>query len=89
MEAQQSAVNARSPAPGAREIRPAGDPVRRVCVETSREDIAGMNVAEAILAVRGVVIHHLAVVVWGMGTCCVAGRSDIVVDYWDGYCIRP
>ena len=48
--------------------------------ETSPEDIEGMNVARGILTVRGGMTSHAAVVARGMGTCCVSGCGDIVVD---------
>ncbi|MDR1093142.1 MAG: pyruvate, phosphate dikinase [Clostridiales bacterium] len=48
--------------------------------ETSPEDIEGMNVAQGILTARGGMTSHAAVVARGMGTCCVAGCSDIHVD---------
>ncbi|MBQ6477043.1 MAG: pyruvate, phosphate dikinase [Bacilli bacterium] len=48
--------------------------------ETSPEDIEGMNLAEGILTVRGGMTSHAAVVARGMGTCCVSGCGEIVVD---------
>ena len=48
--------------------------------ETSPEDIEGMNVARGILTVRGGMTSHAAVVARGMGTCCVSGCSDLIVD---------
>ncbi len=48
--------------------------------ETSPEDLAGMVVAEGILTARGGMTSHAAVVARGMGKCCVAGCSGIVVD---------
>jgi len=48
--------------------------------ETSPEDIEGMNVARGVLTVRGGMTSHAAVVARGMGTCCVSGCSEIVVD---------
>jgi pyruvate,orthophosphate dikinase len=52
-----------------------------VRVETSPEDIHGMNAAQGILTARGGMTSHAAVVARGMGKCCVAGCSDIKVDY--------
>ena len=52
-----------------------------VRLETSPEDIEGMAVAQGILTVRGGMTSHAAVVARGMGTCCVSGCGDIVVDY--------
>ncbi len=48
--------------------------------ETSPEDIGGMHVAEGILTARGGMTSHAAVVARGMGTCCVAGCGDLVID---------
>jgi pyruvate,orthophosphate dikinase len=52
-----------------------------VRVETSPEDIHGMNAAKGILTARGGMTSHAAVVARGMGKCCVAGCGDIKVDY--------
>jgi pyruvate,orthophosphate dikinase len=49
--------------------------------ETSPEDIGGMHVAKGILTSRGGMTSHAAVVARGMGTCCVAGAGNIVMDY--------
>ena len=48
--------------------------------ETSPEDLAGMIAAEGILTARGGMTSHAAVVARGMGKCCVAGCSEIIVD---------
>ena len=48
--------------------------------ETSPEDLAGMVAAEGILTARGGMTSHAAVVARGMGKCCVAGCSEIIVD---------
>ncbi len=48
--------------------------------ETSPEDIEGMNIANGILTVRGGMTSHAAVVARGMGTCCVSGCGELVVD---------
>lgn len=48
--------------------------------ETSPEDISGMHVAQGVLTARGGMTSHAAVVARGMGTPCVAGAQDIVVD---------
>ena len=48
--------------------------------ETSPEDIAGMHVAQGILTARGGMTSHAAVVCRGMGKCCVAGCTDIIVN---------
>ena len=52
-----------------------------VRLETSPEDIEGMQVAQGILTVRGGMTSHAAVVARGMGTCCVSGCGEITVDY--------
>jgi pyruvate,orthophosphate dikinase len=52
-----------------------------VRVETSPEDIHGMHAAQGILTARGGMTSHAAVVARGMGKSCVAGCSDIKVDY--------
>ena len=51
-----------------------------VRLETSPEDIEGMHASEGILTVRGGMTSHAAVVARGMGTCCVSGCGDIVID---------
>jgi pyruvate,orthophosphate dikinase len=50
-------------------------------VETSPDDIRGMNAAKGILTSRGGMTSHAAVVARGMGKSCVAGAGDINVDY--------
>ncbi len=57
-----------------------GKKVLLVRLETSPEDIGGMDVAQGILTVRGGMTSHAAVVARGMGKCCVAGASDIKID---------
>ena len=51
-----------------------------VRLETSPEDIDGMNVCHGVLTVRGGMTSHAAVVARGMGTCCVAGCGDVIVN---------
>ena len=51
-----------------------------VRLETSPEDIEGMNLAQGILTVRGGMTSHAAVVARGMGRCCVSGCGDLEVD---------
>ena len=51
-----------------------------VRLETSPEDITGMKVSQGILTVRGGMTSHAAVVARGMGSCCVSGCGDIVMD---------
>jgi len=58
-----------------------GEKVVLVRLETSPEDIEGMAAAQGILTVRGGMTSHAAVVARGMGTCCVSGCGDIVVNY--------
>ena len=58
-----------------------GKKVILVRVETSPEDIAGMDAAEGILTARGGMTSHAAVVARGMGKCCVSGAGSIKVDY--------
>ena len=57
-----------------------GERVVLVRLETSPEDIEGMHAAEGILTVRGGMTSHAAVVARGMGTACVSGCGDIVID---------
>ncbi len=57
-----------------------GEKVVLVRLETSPEDITGMKAAQGILTVRGGMTSHAAVVARGMGTCCVSGCGDIVMD---------
>ncbi len=58
-----------------------GKDVILVRIETSPEDIGGMDAAKGILTSRGGMTSHAAVVARGMGTCCVAGCSDLAIDY--------
>jgi pyruvate,orthophosphate dikinase len=58
-----------------------GEAMILVRVETSPEDIHGMNAARGILTTRGGMTSHAAVVARGMGRACVAGAGGIVVDY--------
>ncbi len=51
-----------------------------VRLETSPEDIEGMNIAHGILTIRGGMTSHAAVVARGMGTCCVCGCGSIKID---------
>ncbi len=57
-----------------------GLPVVLVRVETSPEDIEGMVIASGILTARGGMTSHAAVVARGMGTCCVAGADNMVIN---------
>ncbi|MEG0467762.1 MAG: pyruvate, phosphate dikinase [Mucinivorans sp.] len=52
-----------------------------VRIETSPEDLKGMNAAEGILTARGGMTSHAAVVARGMGKCCVSGAGGLAIDY--------
>ena len=58
-----------------------GKKVVLIRIETSPEDLAGMNVAEGILTARGGMTSHAAVVARGMGKCCVSGAGSVKIDY--------
>ncbi|WP_409068779.1 pyruvate, phosphate dikinase [Clostridium sp. FAM 1755] len=62
-----------------------GEKVILVRLETSPEDIEGMVAAEGILTARGGMTSHAAVVARGMGTCCVAGCSEISINEKEKY----
>jgi len=62
-----------------------GERVILVRLETSPEDIEGMHASEGILTVRGGMTSHAAVVARGMGTCCVSGCGDIVINEEEKY----
>ncbi len=51
-----------------------------VRLETSPEDIEGMNSSKGVLTIRGGMTSHAAVVARGMGICCVSGASSIVIN---------
>jgi pyruvate,orthophosphate dikinase len=63
------------------ELHKDGKKVILVRIETSPEDFHGMVASEAILTARGGMTSHAAVVARGMGKCCVAGCSDITINY--------
>ena len=65
----------------AEEWAAAGKKVVLVRIETSPEDLKGMNVAEGILTARGGMTSHAAVVARGMGKCCVSGAGSLQIDY--------
>ena len=52
-----------------------------VRIETSPEDLEGMNIAKGILTARGGMTSHAAVVARGMGKCCVSGAGALQIDY--------
>ncbi|MCL1902299.1 MAG: pyruvate, phosphate dikinase, partial [Alphaproteobacteria bacterium] len=58
-----------------------GEKVMLVRIETSPEDIAGMDAAQGIITARGGMTSHAAVVARGMGKPCVSGSADIKIDY--------
>jgi len=64
----------------AKECKEEGMKVVLVRMETSPEDIEGMIASQGILTGRGGMTSHAAVVARGMGTCCVAGAGEIVVN---------
>ncbi|NLJ40707.1 MAG: pyruvate, phosphate dikinase [Clostridiales bacterium] len=67
-------------ADAAAEAAKGGQKVILVRQETSPEDIEGMYAAEGILTSRGGMTSHAAVVARGIGTCCVAGCSEIQIN---------
>jgi pyruvate,orthophosphate dikinase len=64
----------------AADAKDAGKKVILVRLETSPEDIEGMNAAEGILTARGGMTSHAAVVARGMGKCCVAGCGELAIN---------
>ncbi|MDR2600894.1 MAG: pyruvate, phosphate dikinase [Spirochaetaceae bacterium] len=64
----------------AEELRKAGEKVLLVRQETSPEDINGMAASQGVLTSTGGMTSHAAVVARGMGTPCVAGASEAVVQ---------
>jgi pyruvate,orthophosphate dikinase len=64
----------------AHELAQKGKDVVLVRLETSPEDLIGMNAAKGILTARGGMTSHAAVVARGMGKCCVAGCSVLKID---------
>ena len=65
----------------AEELKKNGEKVILVRIETSPEDIHGMNAAEGVLTARGGMTSHAAVVARGMGKCCVVGCGALKIDY--------
>lgn len=65
----------------AEEWRNKGEKVMLVRIETSPEDIGGMDAAQGIITARGGMTSHAAVVARGMGRPCVSGSNDIKIDY--------
>lgn len=62
------------------ELHSQGKKIVLVRLETSPEDIEGMAASEGILTARGGRTSHAAVVARGMGTACVAGCQELLVD---------
>ena len=62
------------------EAKARGEKTLLVRLETSPEDIQGMNDAEGILTIRGGMTSHAAVVARGMGRCCVSGCGELKID---------
>lgn len=62
------------------DLKAKGEKVILVRKETSPEDIHGMHASDGILTSTGGMTSHAAVVARGMGKCCIAGCSDVVVD---------
>ena len=58
-----------------------GDKVILVRIETSPEDIKGMEASEGILTARGGMTSHAALVARQMGKVCVAGCGALIIDY--------
>ncbi len=58
----------------------AGEEAVLVRLETSPEDIEGMNSSEGVLTIRGGMTSHAAVVARGMGICCVSGVGDFTLN---------
>ena len=50
-------------------------------IETSPEDLEGMNISNGILTARGGMTSHAAVVARGMGKCCISGAGALKIDY--------
>ncbi len=68
----------------AEDMKAQGRKVILVRIETSPEDIHGMNAAEGILTTRGGMTSHAAVVARGMGKPCVSGAGSLRIDYRAG-----
>ena len=58
-----------------------GEKVILVRIETSPEDLRGMNASQGILTARGGMTSHAAVVARGMGKCCVSGCGELEINY--------
>lgn len=69
----------------AKELHAQGEKVVLVRLETSPEDIEGMIASQGILTARGGMTSHAAVVARGMGTCCVSGAGEVLVNEEEKY----
>ncbi|HDT12015.1 MAG TPA: pyruvate, phosphate dikinase [Candidatus Marinimicrobia bacterium] len=58
-----------------------GEKVILVRIETSPEDLSGMDAAQGILTARGGMTSHAAVVARGMGKCCISGAGSVRINY--------
>ena len=65
----------------AEELKEAGQATILVRIETSPDDLKGMDASEGILTARGGMTSHAAVVARGMGKCCVSGCGDLKINY--------
>lgn len=65
----------------AEEMAKEGEPIILVRIETSPEDIKGMNASEGILTAKGGMTSHAALVARQMGKVCVAGCGSLLIDY--------
>ncbi len=65
----------------AEDYKNAGKSTILVRIETSPEDLKGMNASDGILTARGGMTSHAAVVARGMGKCCVSGAGECKIDY--------
>jgi len=65
----------------AEKLKEQGEDVILVRIETSPEDLAGMDAATGILTARGGMTSHAAVVARGMGKTCVSGAGELDIDY--------
>lgn len=68
-------------APDAEEWKARGEKIILVRIETSPEDIKGMDASEGILTARGGMTSHAALVARQMGKVCIVGCSDLHIDY--------
>jgi len=67
--------------PDAEEWKKRGEKVILTRIETSPEDVKGMDASEGILTARGGMTSHAALVARQMGKVCVAGCGSLQIDY--------